>query len=106
MTDKHTPGRWQIVYLPTGTGNSQWRVLDADAHPVASSDVGPHAYNEANGRLIAAAPELLEALEAVLPLAKAYNSSLKVGDGYDGDLLPDAPLNLARTAIQAAKVGG
>ncbi|KKK84367.1 hypothetical protein LCGC14_2784050 [marine sediment metagenome] len=58
MTDKHTPGPWQIVYLPTGTGKSQWRVLDADAHPVSSSDVGPHAYNEANGRLIAAAPTL------------------------------------------------
>ena len=59
----HTLGPWAIVYRPTGTGNRQWRVFDKDYNPIAFSDVGPHAFNEANARLIAAAPELLKLLE-------------------------------------------
>ena len=70
MADKHTPGPWIVVYQPTGTGNSQWRVNDKDYNPITSSDVGPHAFNEANARLITAAPTMYGLL------VELYNAKL------------------------------
>lgn len=76
-TSKSTPGPWQVykdqilgrvikyfvVYSKTGE------------QPIVIGDVS----NEADARLIAAAPELLEACEAALGLADAMSE----GDLYD-----------------------
>jgi hypothetical protein len=59
---KHTPGPWRIRWLTNG-----WPVITSDAHDIADLRLNgnglPHV--EANARLIAAAPELLEAAIAV-----------------------------------------
>ncbi len=91
MTDKYTPGPWIVVYRPTGAGNSQWRVYDKDYNPITSSGVGPHAFNEANARLIAAAPEMLAALEDITPPNWSLNDPMSLKYGA------------ARAAIKAAK---
>jgi hypothetical protein len=65
---------------------------------VIVSDVGrpPKALDKANARLIAAAPELLEALREVLPLAEAYLAKTPTH--------PDnAKLEDARDALQKAE---
>ena len=60
-TAKHTPGPWYATTM----GKAGW--VDVFAHgvdiPIASTR---HQDQEANARLIAAAPELLEALQSVL----------------------------------------
>ena len=71
---KHTPGPWHIIHEPT-LSTYHIRVEDLDAAPVASlfySSGGsrPQLSRElidANARLIAAAPDLLAACEAIMP---------------------------------------
>jgi hypothetical protein len=52
----HTPGPW---FMTEG-----WVMAEADKKPIANFNF--YAATEANARLIAAAPELLEALRALL----------------------------------------
>ena len=108
---EHTPGPLRVTFtnIP-GTDSRQWYVIDSNGDEVAASPVGPHAFNAANARLIAAAPELLKALEGLLPIANAAWERAIMAD-------PDAPMaaklakieegspeaNLARAAIKAAK---
>ena len=74
MTDKHTPGPWHVAHNGICAG------MDKDGNDiflatigVAPGTVGPHSIAKnrdtakANATLIAAAPDLLEALEAVTP---------------------------------------
>ena len=65
----HTSGPWQAMN-PMGGGD--WGVLSAMPTAggnfyVATLPMGSHAEAESNARLIAAAPELLQALQAILP---------------------------------------
>ena len=55
MNEKHTPGPWRIEYEP-------YCHVRSDAGCVLASDYT----TEANARLIAAAPDLLAALQAAL----------------------------------------
>jgi hypothetical protein len=86
-TRQHTPGPWGVegsyVHGPDGK-----RFL-----AVASDGEG-----QANARLIAAAPALLEALEACLPDLEHYVATHGPG--------PDKRLAIARAAIARAKEGG
>lgn len=67
---KHTPGPWEF------RGHWIWPVgSNDDIGRVSESYLRPGSEREANGRLIAAAPELLEALKALLNKVdhKRYN---------------------------------
>lgn len=70
---QHTPGPWPCEY--TGDGKrilvGKGLVEGPNGYEVAEvySDDCPREVAEANARLIAAAPELLEALETLLPYA-------------------------------------
>lgn len=64
----HTPGPWQVVENCVVAGST-----DDDMHMVASIPIGAHfparfetETGQQNARLIAAAPEMLEALEETL----------------------------------------
>lgn len=72
MTSKHTPGPWRL--------DPCWDIIgNTDQGTGVVCDVTHGAYfqpgeAEANGRLIAAAPELLDALQAVLKLEPPLQS--------------------------------
>ena len=74
MTTKHTQGPWRLAaYLDSGRPNPGFIVADnphgEGAEQVASAEWiagGFHAEQVANARLIAAAPELLQALADLL----------------------------------------
>lgn len=69
MTTQHTPGPWVINrgdYSDTASiGSSDWWGL-AEVFIRLEGDTKDHPAGLANARLIAAAPDLLEALERVL----------------------------------------
>lgn len=70
MEAKHTPGPWFITggemtkYVEARIGNRLLQEVAAVGPTVADDGYGDQ--QQANARLIAAAPELLEALQAVL----------------------------------------
>ena len=71
MTSKHTPGPWYWSHdYKTCDGRATWSLIGSDGYGILSCDGeenSPQGLNDgANARLIAAAPELLEALKAVL----------------------------------------
>lgn len=69
MNTKHTPGEWYWTdaYPKSSDGERTWSLIGAGGYGILSCDgVGnsPQGLNnEANARLIAAAPEMLVALE-------------------------------------------
>lgn len=96
---KHTPGPWQVNHA------DPFQVCDADGEtrgcaPIATMH-GTYAEKRANARLIAAAPELMEALERC-------NSLLKIAEGqFPGAFnskVRDA--TLAANAVIAKATGG
>ena len=76
---KHTPGPWRIVDMPqegaphiaAGTTNDDMTLVAAIIWPYETE--GWRAEDEANARLIAAAPDLLEALQ-VMTWHSGYHS--------------------------------
>ena len=92
---KHTPGPWRVV-----DSWNDYMVESQNGEEIIWQD-GPHqtpAIKEANARLIAAAPDLLEALEHMLHRAHpAY-----VGNDYMREKLI-AARETARAAIAKAK---
>lgn len=76
--EKHAP--WDFLI-----NDGEWEVFDAYGHTVACN------LTEANARLIAAAPDLLDALELMI-------------DTHDEGGWPTASITIARAAI--AKVTG
>jgi len=81
----YTPGPWTFA---NGPHRIEVHTTPALAYAFSISD-------EANARLIAAAPELLEALEAVLPDLEHYVATHGPG--------PDKRLAIARAAIAKAR---
>lgn len=107
MNTTHTPGPWRIDYngedpefaAPRIKGNSVENVafIPAYEHPRAEMD--------ANARLIAAAPELLEALRALLSDYEGTLESLndyRVGSEGHSAIPEDASSVAARAAIAKA----
>lgn len=62
--NKHTPGPWEANPYGRPTKNLHWQVDKTDSDVAVASLIGENA--EANARLIAAAPALLEALECAV----------------------------------------
>lgn len=88
----HTPGPWQLIDLKNGRHS----VDTLDMCPVCIlSDVCP-----ADARLIAAAPELLEALEELVSRRESACAERGEMDRLGGS---DGRYNRARAAIAKAK---
>jgi hypothetical protein len=81
----YTKGPWEYNWTPT-----RWVIDSAPAHAIACT-AGYEPENEANARLIAAAPELVEALRDMVSLFSA--------DGY---LTNKAPIGI-RHALASAR---
>ncbi len=93
----HTPGPWKVS---RGSGNSEQVIsVDAADHAICRIIVNNGARRlpeaPANARLIAAAPKLLEALEAIINIAEPT-----AGTGFT---VSGSSIHQARTAIDAAK---
>lgn len=72
---KHTPGPWEANFsFPGRDGIGDVWQIDADGHAVCTTQFCYAPNTEANALLIAAAPDLLEALEAVLNTSGARPS--------------------------------
>ena len=76
---RHTPGPWKIV--PSGVGNP--RIVGADGYAVAAcrpkySTPDDYAIAAANAHLIAAAPDLLEALKRLLGFTQGGCADLQL----------------------------
>ena len=84
---QHTPGPWYL--------NSRGWVVQSTGDIVTRLECSNN--KEADARLIAAAPELLAALESVLPDLEHYVATHGPG--------PDKRLAIARAAIAKAKGG-
>lgn len=103
MEAKHTPGPWHVG------GFEQSTIYDCFGQRVANSFEGvmvvkrSDAECRANARLIAATPELLEALRRALNALEEIGKEMTVGERYTnaGQYLLDA-LNPAREAIAKA----
>ena len=89
---KHTPGPWRVkIYKPY---RSEAIIVNDDGE-IASVDLACMPGAEEDAHLIAAAPDMLEALEAVEAWWNAH--------GIEGDHRTDAFCTLARTAIKKAR---
>lgn len=81
---KHTPGKWKIGIATVG---GFW-IKDANGIDVVSCDGDTFRYgsisNEANANLIAAAPDLLEALKELRKrLIKCSADPISAAEAYD-----------------------
>lgn len=104
---KHTPAPW-IVKSPTNIKGDGWTRIMSNGvqiakvnalHPAGKREAGDFEQETANARLIAAAPELLEALQALFEnCAMTHN---RWGDG-DNTKEADAAIQAARAAIAKA----
>jgi len=70
MTQQHTQWTYE-AHIPHGSGDAEWRVIDAQGNVVAIVDPNMLCDNETTcaepqARLIASAPELLAAAKALL----------------------------------------
>ena len=109
----HTPGPWSALIEGESLHGSETHLVAAGPHGMAVAEVPMSAYastsgcrgkttitaaqGRANARLIASAPELIEALEAVIPDLEHYVATHGPG--------PDKRLAIARAAIAKAKGG-
>lgn len=81
---QHTPGPWDA--RPKRGDTDSWWVTASPKHWYVAECVARQAENEANARLIAAAPDLLVAAQAAL----AYDEAIRQR-GLMGDKLERAP---------------
>lgn len=65
---KHTPGPWQFTTNMYGIDNMQVYGVEDKNGPSGVANCGYGEGSEANARLIAAAPELLEACQAYVAI--------------------------------------
>lgn len=106
-TATHTPGPWTIH----AWGNADYEVLAANSCICNVPDSGDpddderHDVIEANARLIAASPEMLKALQFILPTLRQASACGNHCDGDGFNLLREAADEVER-AIRIAVTGG
>ena len=97
MSAKHTPGPWHFdtALMDHADHLNVWEANGIGHVAAVSKGLTPDPSAEANARLIAAAPDLLEALEEIarLPIAGSYP---------DGPCLERQDMNMVRAAIAKA----
>ncbi len=97
----HTPGPWKLVWH----GNEAYpfplsvHTEDDDCWIARDGEVS----SEANARIIAAAPELLEALEAMMVMADQGPHPRKLNDALIWKENDELAWSLARAAIARAR---
>ena len=91
---KHTPGPWRVESGP------YYRAIRVDGEVIADVRQIGRSFNESNARLLAAAPELLAALEMAVQHYDEW-ASADLSDYLDEARLPW--LAPARAAIAKAK---
>lgn len=84
----HTPGPWQ-VYADLPSTEPNWHIVTnaSRMRVIANVHIEPgNAMDEANARLIAAAPELLEALQTLVDEGECYclDAQERAGRGVCG----------------------
>lgn len=90
----HTPGPWRIERV--ATLKSEWSIDDEYGEPIAITMPRlDEDQEDANARLIAAAPDLLAALEMLADHAPSVFAGFRPADAYEQ----------ARAAIAKAKGG-
>ena len=95
----HTPGPWEIIEVERF---GKIHVYGPSNKPIVA-DVNTYKHDgEANARLIATAPELLECLQSCLAYVKRYYKTLP-DDGQEQDFLMVAVIYPAEEAIAKAK---
>lgn len=101
MTE-HTPGQWVATWsdVPHSSIGEGWTV-DGEEHSICCLD-GPRNVNEANARLIAAAPDLLEALEQAYDLLEKVAPYIEPLHAEQAMLLSATPTKM-RAAIAKAR---
>ena len=88
-----TPGPWSAdVHVPRGSADAEWRIHGGRELVAIVND---DEYTEANARLIAAAPEMLEALKQALVVMESVAET----HGYDTEV---GAVPAARAAIAKA----
>ena len=88
MTAKHTPGPWRVLRPGPGI-DYNWHVTDEMDTFVAHVFGFSHAVDEQsriNASLIAAAPDLLEALQSLVDMDVAYLRGPKVAEAVKNAL--------------------
>ena len=91
----HTPGPWKINPRASMVVESESGRTIASCGAYTSNTENTEPENQANARLIAAAPELLEALEAVSD--EAIDEYHERHDEYWGGKLAKARATIAKT---------
>ena len=77
---KHTPGPWRFRQIPEGlTIHSHW-IDTGNGAPLAEVRLRPNGEHDANAPLIAAAPELLEALEKIQNRLKSSHTPKAISE--------------------------
>lgn len=107
---KHTPGPWKVFENPEGLPvvESTGPHADAVAHIRWARREADGAEVDANARLIAAAPDLLEALRLAIQFVekpKLVDALRDLPDGWAEPVSRDATLQAARAAIAKATGG-
>ena len=82
MSAAHTPGPWRLTIYKITEGEKVisygWSIVDAKSRSVPLHSIDGSKQALANARLIAAAPELLEALQGALESMETGVTSLGV----------------------------
>jgi hypothetical protein len=103
----HTPGPWQV--LPPGKAQSPWIVADIEGGSIADCEpCGPWMPDQvatANARLIAAAPELLDALKVAYEMLGQMIAAMNSASGGHVFLTGDYP-QIQQIIAVIAKVEG
>lgn len=106
---KHTPGPWECsLDLCTVYGRKGWSIGPVGVTAAVCGDTPSRQEQEANARLIAAAPELLTAMEECITEPNAYcytHSAGVVGQAKDMERRLKQINYVARAAIAKAKGG-